>query len=114
MAAKIPAHNPLTVPVIIDDEGRQLGGGEWGAADPDLEVVTTAVDAGRLILLPQGLPKDVDPAIAEAVEVASQPAGDPSTPNPATVDDPAPTAGSSAPAGDPVEPDATPTKRSRA
>lgn len=84
--ASIPAHNPLTVPVIIDADGRQLGGGEWGQVDPDLELVRDAESAQRLILFPAGLPDDADPAILAAVYPTPSADGDASAPDPSAVD----------------------------
>lgn len=62
----VPAHNPLDVPVVIDEEGRQLAGGAW-ALVPDTDEVRDAEAAQRLVLFPGGLPDDADPAILEAV-----------------------------------------------
>lgn len=82
----IPAHNPLVSPVVIDAKGRQLGGGEWGPVDPEERAVIDAEAAHRLILFPQGLPDDCDPAVRAACypsEVAtpdtSAPGGDDDT-----------------------------------
>lgn len=84
--ALIPAHNPLSVPVIIDADGRQLGGGEWGQVDAGLDIVRDAEAAQRLILFPQGLPDDADPAITAAVYPVPSAEGDASAPDPSAVD----------------------------
>lgn len=67
--ALIPAHNPLDVQVVIDADGRTLAGGAWGAVEPTDEVAA-AVEAGRLLAFPDGLPGDADPAILAAVGLA--------------------------------------------
>jgi hypothetical protein len=40
-------YNPTDSPVLLDRDGRTLGGGEWGWADPS--DVQDAVDSGRLV-----------------------------------------------------------------
>lgn len=45
-----PAYNRTDRPVVIDAEGRQLGGLEWGAVDIELDEVKKAVDAGELFV----------------------------------------------------------------
>ena len=67
MDTQIPAFNPTDRPVVIDDEGRQLGGGEWGRVDPDASPVVTALGLGALLVYPDGLGDDPDPEIARAV-----------------------------------------------
>lgn len=42
--------NPTSGPVVIDAEGRTLGGGEWGPVDSTANAVRAAVDAGALVL----------------------------------------------------------------
>lgn len=44
------AKNTSSGPVVIDDEGHTLGGGEWGPVDPSSDRVTDLVDAGLLVL----------------------------------------------------------------
>lgn len=82
----VPAHNLLDVPVIIDGEGRTLGGGEWGSVDPDVYAVQAAVDAERLVIFPQGLPDGADPVILAAVgqDLPATPTGDDAKPDTAS------------------------------
>lgn len=49
-----PAKNTSSGPVVIDDEGHTLGGGEWGQVDPDAQRVKDAVDAGLLVITDHG------------------------------------------------------------
>lgn len=60
-----PAYNPTSQPVVIDDEGHTLGGGEWASVDPASDRVTAAVEAGDLIVRDE-LPPSADPQIREA------------------------------------------------
>lgn len=45
-----PACNISAQPVVIDDDGRTLGGQEWGAVDVDSDRVTALVEAGVLVV----------------------------------------------------------------
>lgn len=44
------AKNTSDSPVVIDDEGHTLGGGEWGDVNPDAHRVQDAIAAGLLVL----------------------------------------------------------------
>jgi hypothetical protein len=46
MAAQF-IYNPTDSPVVVDDEGHTLGGGEWGWADS--RDIDDAIEAGRLV-----------------------------------------------------------------
>jgi hypothetical protein len=74
-----PAKNTSDSPQVIDDDGHIIGGGEWGAVDPDSERVKDLVAAGLIVIKDAG-PKD-------GTGAAGEPAGE------AT---PAPSAGSKA------------------
>lgn len=64
----VPAQNVSDAQVIIDDEGRTLGGGEWGAVDRHDEFAQVAVGDGRLVLHPDldGSTPGIDPAAKAA------------------------------------------------
>lgn len=49
MARSFDAYNTTDAPVTIDDEGRQIAGGEHGKVDPDEPLVGLARDRGALI-----------------------------------------------------------------
>lgn len=59
-----PAKNTSSGPVVIDDEGHTLGGGEWGQVDPDAQQVKDAVDAGLLVVT-DAAPAEGEPAAEE-------------------------------------------------
>lgn len=40
-------YNPTDSPVVLDEDGRTLGGGEWGWADS--KFIGDSIDAGRLV-----------------------------------------------------------------
>lgn len=42
-------YNTTDAPVIADDEGRVIGGGEWGAVDTTADTVKRALDRGDLV-----------------------------------------------------------------
>jgi hypothetical protein len=42
------AFNPTDTPVLIDDDGRSLAGGEWATVDDTAQPVLDAIDLGRL------------------------------------------------------------------
>lgn len=44
------AHNMTDSPVLIDAEGRTLGGGEWAEVDDDLNEVRLAAASGQIRL----------------------------------------------------------------
>lgn len=50
-AAYVPAYNPTDTPVAADDEGRTIGGQQWGTAHRSSTAGKAALDAGRLIEL---------------------------------------------------------------
>lgn len=62
------AFNGSDSPVVVDDEGHQIGGGEWGTADSTHDGVKAAVDLGTLVWV------DVDPE-AEGVNPDAKAAG---------------------------------------
>lgn len=69
----VPAHNVTDSPVVIDFEGRILGGGEWGVVDRTDDHAEAAVDDRRLVLAPNLDPKakDLHPAAVDAVDLAA-------------------------------------------
>ncbi len=54
MAVYLAALNVSDSPVVVDDEGRMLGGGDWGPVRRN-EQVRVAADAGDLHLFPGGV-----------------------------------------------------------
>lgn len=70
--AYVVAYNATDRPVTIDDEGRVLGGHEWGPVNRAAGPAKAALDAERLVELdkPRGdLPPDVQAAIQAATEL---------------------------------------------
>lgn len=61
------AYNTTQGPIVVDDEGHILGGGERGPADPD--VVHGDVEAGRLLWV------DAIPDPVSADDKSEHPAG---------------------------------------
>lgn len=59
------AHNVTDRPVVIDDEGRVLGGGEWGALDTTDETAKAALEAGYVVTptVAGGVARDVELAV---------------------------------------------------
>lgn len=64
-----PAKNTTDGPVVIDDDGHTLGGGEWGQVDPDAHRVQDLVAAGFLVVTDHG-PEDAPASAATAGEAA--------------------------------------------
>jgi hypothetical protein len=57
-----PAFNGTDQPLVIDDDGRTLGGNEWGAVDADTDRVKTHVEAGSLIVVdPESISEAANP-----------------------------------------------------
>jgi hypothetical protein len=80
MARNRSAYNATDRPIVIDPDGRQLGGREHGKVDVELDQVLEAVEQGYLILAPDvahpappaGLQLTDDPAaVAAAAELAT-------------------------------------------
>jgi hypothetical protein len=69
----VPAHNVTASPIVIDFEGRTIGGGEWGVVDQTDDALETALDSGWLVLAPKLDPKakDLHPAAVDAVDLAA-------------------------------------------
>lgn len=67
-----PAHNRTDRPVLIDAEGRQLGGREWGAVDDSADEVIAAVDAGELVLYDKPFEADANPDAVAAEKAAAE------------------------------------------
>lgn len=65
-----PAHNPSDQPIVIDEDGHTLGGGEWGAVDPNEPSVLAAVAGGSLVI-----PDDLGPSPSDAAKAAADAAG---------------------------------------
>lgn len=64
----VVAYNPTDGPVLIDDAGRVVGGGEWAPVDSTDETAKAAFDAGRL-LRAEAPARDANPL---AVQAAAQ------------------------------------------
>ena len=60
----VTAYNTTDRPVLIDDEGRTLGGGEWGPVLTTEEPARMALDAGTLVKVAE--PKNLDDVTPEA------------------------------------------------
>lgn len=66
-----PAFNRTDGPVLIDADGRQLGGHEWGAVDTTSDEVKSAVQLGRLsVFTGDALADDASPEAKSALERA--------------------------------------------
>jgi len=93
MAGYVLARNTLPGPLVVARNGRSLGGGEWGAVDPEDPTVKRL---GDLLVIPDATPTgdDLDPAVTAAIaEVAERngtasPAVDDGTPAPLGDDKP--------------------------
>ncbi|HVL32572.1 MAG TPA: hypothetical protein VM600_03220 [Actinomycetota bacterium] len=59
------AFNTTDAPVVIDERGRTIGGGEWGAVDTDCAAATAALADGRLRLVGD-IPSESAPAALAA------------------------------------------------
>jgi hypothetical protein len=69
----VVAHNPTDAPVAIDEEGRTLGGGDWGVADAHSGPVKAAAEEERLHIFPsleEG--PGQNPAAEEAIRKAAE------------------------------------------
>lgn len=68
------AYNPTDAPVLIDFEGRSLGGREWGVVDRSDELVVAALEADRLRTYPSGVDAadDTDPDALAANTLAAE------------------------------------------
>lgn len=61
--------NRLDTPVVIDTEGRSIGGGEWGTVNTEEEAVKRALEAEWLTEVEEREDTDnIDPRAAEAFE----------------------------------------------
>lgn len=45
----VTVFNASDTPVLLDEDGRSVGGGEWATADPDDAVTAAALEAGDLV-----------------------------------------------------------------
>jgi hypothetical protein len=69
----IPVHNPTEQPVVIDAEGRIIGGGEWGTVLTTEPAAKEAIDAGRLVrVAAYDDTTGLDPAAAQALQEAAE------------------------------------------
>lgn len=62
------AWNPGVSPVVVDDEGRTIGGSEWGTVETTSDAVKTLLAVEALMLVDE--PKsgaDVNPALSDAL-----------------------------------------------
>jgi hypothetical protein len=50
-----PAYNVLDRPVVVDDEGRTLGGGEWGVVESTSDAGRGALARGDVVLVDDDL-----------------------------------------------------------
>ena len=75
-AAFVVGFNTTDAPIVIDADGRSLGGYEWGAVRAATQIVRAHVDGGRLVLHPEleagKVPDDADPAVAAAADRAAE------------------------------------------
>lgn len=55
--------NPGDQPVVIDDEGRVLGGGEWAELDTNTDLLKTLLDREELLI-----PADSKPSTTKTKE----------------------------------------------
>lgn len=69
----VPAYNVTDTAVVIDSEGRTLGGGEWGAVDRHDPVAQAAIGDSRLVIHPDldASAADVDQAAIDAHDEAA-------------------------------------------
>lgn len=69
----VPAYNTTTGPIVIDGEGRTLGGGEWGPVDRHDDHAQQAIGDGRLVIHPDldVDAADVDQAAVDAADEAN-------------------------------------------
>lgn len=64
----VPAQNVSDSQVVVDDEGRTLGGGEWGAVDRHDEIAQVAIGDSRIAIFPDLTDApDLDPAARDAL-----------------------------------------------
>ena len=71
------AYNPTDSPVVVDAEGRTIGGREWGPADDAVDEVTQALGADQLVWVDPDAGPEANAAFMEAVrrvEELNQPA----------------------------------------
>ena len=45
------AYNTTDAPVVVDSEGRSIGGGEWGTVETTEDAVKAALEAGSLEII---------------------------------------------------------------
>lgn len=72
MSKHAVAHNPLDVPVRVDDDGHEIPGGGFGAVRRHTDLIRDHLAAGRLAIVdvdPDG--RDVDPAARDAARQAA-------------------------------------------
>ena len=62
------AYNSTSGPVVIDDAGRVIGGGEWGVVDSTSDATKQAIDAGRLVWADEPPADGGNPAAIDAFE----------------------------------------------
>lgn len=68
----VPAQNVTAGPIVIDDEGRTLGGGEWGPVDRHDPHAQQAIGDARIAIHPDLDPDaaDLDAAAVDAYDAA--------------------------------------------
>lgn len=63
------AYNRTESPIVVDEDGRTLGGGEWGTVDTTGELVKAAQAAGWVVVFPDlEATADTAPDAREAIE----------------------------------------------
>jgi hypothetical protein len=66
-ATYVLAKNTTTVPVVVDDVGHLLGGGEWGAVRASTSIVADLEAAGALVQVSVADPTAVAPEVQAAL-----------------------------------------------
>lgn len=62
------AFNTTNSSIVIDTDGRSLGGGDWGAIDTVDDAAKPTIESGDVVTFDGKLGKDADPRAVEASE----------------------------------------------
>lgn len=64
--------NVTDSPIIVADNGRQIGGREWGPVDTTADVVKEQLEAGNIVLVERPTDGEIDPRAQAAFDATDE------------------------------------------